>query len=107
MPDPVLNDSGMTELHLAAYHGDPGWVAACIAGGLDVNARAINGFTPLHWAVDMGCVGNPADRAAVVRALVAAGADRTAVDIAGQSVADRAVFCTSEYLLPYLDPGAA
>ena len=106
MSDPILNDVGMTELHLAAYHGDPGWVAACITGGFDVNARSVNGFTPLHWAVDMGCVGEPADRVAVVRSLVAAGADAQARDIAGGSVADRAVFCTSEYLLPYLDPAA-
>ena len=83
-----------------AYHGDPVWVAACIAGGLDVNARDDNGYTPLHWAVDMGCVGDPAEREAVGRALVGAGADVAAVNGAGESVADTAVRSTSEYLLP-------
>jgi ankyrin repeat protein len=104
VPDEVLNDSGMTELHLAAYHGELDWVAGCIAGGLDVHARSNNGYTPLHWAVDMGCVGDPAERQAVVRALVAAGADITAVDHDGRSVAEVARDSTAEYLLPCLAP---
>ena len=103
MGDRILNDSGMTELHLAAYHGDPEWVAACIRGGLDLEARSNNGYTPLHWAVDMGCVGEPADRVAVVRALVAAGADATAPNARGETPAETARQSTSEYLIPHLE----
>lgn len=103
MGDRILNDSGMTELHLAAYHGDPEWVAACIRGGLDLEARSNNGYTPLHWAVDMGCVGDPEDRIAVVRALVAAGADVTAPNARGETPAETARQSTSEYLLPHLE----
>jgi ankyrin repeat protein len=100
--DPVLNESGMTELHLAVYHGDPEWVAACIAGGMDLTARSGNGYTPLHWAVSMGCVGSREEREAVVRALVAAGADPEALDLDGHTVRQVARFATSEYLLPLL-----
>jgi ankyrin repeat protein len=99
--DPVLNDSGMTELHLAAYHGEPDWVANCIAGGLDVHARSNNGYTPLHWAVDMGCVGTREERIAVVVALIEAGADVNAVNVSNETPAQTAVHSTSEYLIPY------
>ena len=92
----------MTELHLAAYHGDPEWVVACIAGGLDLGARSNNGYTPLHWAVDMGCVGPPESRIAVVRALVEAGADVMALNSRGETPAMTARQSTSEYLIPYL-----
>jgi ankyrin repeat protein len=105
MSDPVLNDSGMTELLLAAYHGDPEWVAACIAGGLDPCARSKNGYTALHWAVDMGCVGAPEDRLAVVRILVAAGADVEALNGRGETVAETARQATSDYLIPLLSAG--
>lgn len=100
--DPILNDSGMTELLLAVYYGDPEWVAACIAGGLDLTARSNNGYTALHWAVDMGCVGRREDRIAVVRALVEAGADVTALNAGGETPAVTARHSTSEYLIPYL-----
>lgn len=43
MPDPIVHESGMTELHLSAYHGDPEWMRECIANGLDVNARTRKG----------------------------------------------------------------
>ena len=102
MDDEPRNASGLTELHRAAYEGDPEWVAACIAGGMNVNARSNNGWTPLHWAVDMSCVGRKEDRIAVVKALVAAGADLAAVGAGNQTIVETAHLSTTEYLIPYL-----
>jgi ankyrin repeat protein len=102
MDDEPRNDSGLTELHRAAYEGDPDWVAACIAGGMNVNARSHNGWTPLHWAVDMGCVGRAEDRIAVVKTLVTAGADLEAVGFGDQTIEETARQATSEYLIPFL-----
>jgi cytohesin len=102
--DEPRNASGLTELHRAAYEGDPEWVAACIAGGMNVNARSNNGWTPLHWAVDMGCVGRSEDRVAIVQALVAAGADVDAVGVGGTTIEDAATNANCEYLLPHLRP---
>ncbi len=81
MNDIALNDDGMTELHLAAYHGELDWVQNCIEGGLDVNARDNDEFTPLHWAADMGmvCPDNN-EREEIVRLLIEAEADINARD---------------------------
>ncbi len=84
-----MNKHGMTELHLAAYHGELDWVTNCLKGGLDVNARDNGGHTPLWWAADMGRVDG--DREAVVDALIAAGADVHARDSSGESVLEAAV----------------
>jgi ankyrin repeat protein len=73
MPDPTVNERGMTELHLAAYHGELDWVTRCLAGGLSVHATDVAGYTPLCWAADMGVADG--DREAVVEALIAAGSD--------------------------------
>jgi cytohesin len=100
--DEPRNASGLTELHRAAYEGDPEWVAACIAGGMNVNARSNNGWTPLHWAIDMGCVGRTEDRVAVVTALVAAGADLAAVGFENRTLEELARDSNTEYLIPHL-----
>jgi uncharacterized protein len=84
MTDPILNDNGMTELHLAAYHGELDWVKNCLQGGLSVHARDRGGYTPLHWAADMGVVDG--DREEIVAVLIRAGADINAIDDSGQSV---------------------
>lgn len=62
-----------TELHSAAYHGDLQWLKSCLEAGLSVDAKDQNGYTPLHWAADMGLVDG--DREEVVAALIQAGAD--------------------------------
>ncbi|MEV4133284.1 ankyrin repeat domain-containing protein [Dactylosporangium sp. NPDC049742] len=82
----VRDDRGRTLLHLAAHLDDLALLDRLLTAGLDVNARDLRGVTPLHAAVHgMGDVG-------VIRALVAAGADR-AVEIAcdeelGEPIAD-------------------
>lgn len=77
-------NEGMSELHLAAYHGELDWVINCINGGVDVNGRDDFGHTPLWWAADMGVVDG--DREAIVVALISAGADVKAKDNTGETV---------------------
>ena len=84
MADEVLNERGMTELHLAAYHGELDWVQNCLGGGLDIHARDREGYTPLHWVVDMGMVDG--DREEIVAELLQAGADINAKTFSGNSV---------------------
>lgn len=62
-----------TELHSAAYHGHLQWLKACLERGLNVDAKDQSGYTPLHWAADMGLADG--DREEVVAALIQAGAD--------------------------------
>jgi ankyrin repeat protein len=50
-----------------------GWLPLAVGGELNVNARAADGTTPLHWAVH-------ADDLAKVESLLAAGADAKAQD---------------------------
>jgi ankyrin repeat protein len=64
---------GVTALHLLAASDADAESAAVlvpllVAGGLNVNARDANGFTPLYWCAEHGGAG-------AVAALVAAGAD--------------------------------
>ena len=85
MSDEVRNNRGMTELHQAAYHGELDWVQNCLAGGLSVYARDTGyGYTPLHWAVDMGMANG--EREAVAATLIKAGSNVNARDNSGRSV---------------------
>ncbi|MHA3774831.1 ankyrin repeat domain-containing protein [Verrucomicrobiota bacterium sgz303538] len=89
MSDPLLNENGMTELHIAAWEGDLTWVQNCLRGGLDVHARDKDGHTPLWWAADMGIA--PGEREAVIDTLIAAGSDVNAKDNYGESVLESAI----------------
>jgi ankyrin repeat protein len=73
IPDQIINKSGMTELHLAAYHGELDWVRNCLNGGLDVNAQDNGGYTPLHWVADMGLANG--EREEITDLLIASGGD--------------------------------
>ena len=79
---------GATPLHFGAA-GEGNWekiVERILAAGADVEARTTaKGETPLHWAADSG-------RVAVVRILLAAGADKTVKATDGRSALDMAKF---------------
>ncbi len=100
MPDPIMNEQGLTELHLACYHGELDWVQNCLNGGLDVHARDNRGYTSLHWAVDMGLVDG--DREEVVATLIEAGADVNAQDHSGETVLATAKRSEAMSLIPLL-----
>lgn len=73
---------GRTALHWWAKHGDAACLQAVLQGEGNtesgvVNARTTSGETPLVWALEVAAGAN-ADRAEVVRLLLAAGADARA-----------------------------
>lgn len=107
MGDPVLEETGMTELLLAAYHGELEWMQNCVNAGLNIHARDNGGWTSLHWVVDMGMVGDGNERAEIVKFLLASGADIEATDNTGESVLWRAVSAGNDQLVQLLiDAGA-
>ena len=81
---PTAGQRGMTELHYAAYCNDADEVRDQLRRGVYVDVRDENGWTPLHWSIDMGqACGEPEQ---VVSLLLAAGASANAVDQSGFSV---------------------
>ena len=77
--DPNVRDrGGFTPLHLAAFVGNAGAVAALVNRGADVEGRSTDGLTPLHRAVALR-------NSKAVIALLEAGADPNGRDEAGQT----------------------
>ncbi len=81
---PTLNEHGMTEFHMSAYHGDLRWIQDCLARGLDTEVRDLGGNTPLHWAADMAMVDG--EREEVAKSLISGGSDVNALRSGGVSV---------------------
>ena len=75
---------GMTELHYAAYCNDADKVSSEIQNGASVDVRDDNGWTALHWSIDMAQAWGEPEW--VVDLLLAAGASADAVDHSGTSV---------------------
>ena len=77
-PAGAVMDTGETALHFAAFHGNVAMVRELIAYGAAVNAvESKHGGTPLSWAMEGSLHSwhrHTGDYAAVVRALLAAGA---------------------------------
>ena len=81
---PAIGQRGMTELHYAAYCNDPDDVRTQLSLGVPVDMRDDNGWTALHWSIDMAQAwGDPEQ---VVSLLLRAGASANAVDNSGFSV---------------------
>ncbi len=73
----AAHGDGMTALHWAAQHGEVEIAALLLNGGADIEARTrLGGHTPLH-------VASRSARAGAVTALLAAGADATAMTTTG------------------------
>ena len=81
---PATGHYGMTELHYAAYRNDPDAVRVQLQGEVFVDVRDDNGWTPLHWSIDMAQAGGKPEQ--VVALLLAAGASPNAVDRSDCSV---------------------
>lgn len=81
---PMAGQRGMTELHYAGYCNDPEEIHVQLRLGVPVDAQDDNGWTALHWSIDMSQAwGEPEE---VVSLLLAAGASANAVDSSGFSV---------------------
>ena len=81
---PAAGQRGMTELHYASYCNDPDGVRAQLRMGVSADIRDDNGWTPLHWSIDMSQAWGEPEQ--VVSLLLGAGASANAVDFSGFSV---------------------
>ena len=97
---PTAGKRGMTPLHHAAYRNDPDAVRTELELGAAVDARDDNGWTPLHWSIDMAQAWGEPER--VVYLLLNAGASPNAVDDAGFSVLMMACGRNNEAILDQL-----
>jgi ankyrin repeat protein len=90
----------MTTLHRATWAGDSAAALQYIRDGSDVNAKDNGGYTPLHWAADMGA--SAGDRVPIAKALIAAGADVNAKDVDGYTPLATARFAEAEAIVEIL-----
>lgn len=102
---PAAGQRGMTELHYAAYCNDPDGVRAHLLMGVPVDIRDDNGWTPLHWSIDMAQAWGEPEQ--VVSLLLKAGASVNAVDNYGSSVMMMACGRNNEVIFEQLIDGGA
>jgi len=102
---PAIGQRGMTELHYAAYCNDPDDVRAQLALGVPVDIQDNNGWTPLHWSIDMAQAWGEPEQ--VVSLLLEAGASANAVDNSGFSVMMMACGRNNEAIFEQLIAGGA
>lgn len=95
----------MTELHYAAYCNDPDGVRAHLLLGVPIDVRDNNGWTPLHWSIDMAQAYGEAEQ--VVSLLLEAGASANAVDNSDFSVLMMACGRNNEVIFEKLIEGGA
>ncbi|TWT15663.1 ankyrin repeat domain-containing protein [Reyranella sp. CPCC 100927] len=81
----LKTQEGWTPLHTAAYFGPAAMIDLLVSKGAQVNARGdYDGWTPLHMAASAD------EDAAVVQALLKAGADRTLKSQSGKTAREMA-----------------
>jgi ankyrin repeat protein len=97
---PRPGQRGMTELHYAAYCNDPDAVRAQLQLGGPIDVRDDNGWTPLHWSIDMAQAWGEPNQ--VVSLLLAAGASANSVDKIGVSALMMACGRNNEAILEQL-----
>jgi ankyrin repeat protein len=97
---PRPGQRGMTELHYAAYCNDPDAVRAQVQLGGPIDVRDDNGWTPLHWSIDMAQAWGEPNQ--VVSLLLAAGASANSVDKNGFSALMMACGRNNEAILEQL-----
>jgi ankyrin repeat protein len=85
---PTVGRRGMTALHHAAYCNDVEATRAELQSGAPVDVQDDNGWTPLHWSIDMASAWG--DPESVVALLLASGASANATDHFGVSALTRA-----------------
>jgi ankyrin repeat protein len=102
---PAPGERGMTDLHYAAYCNDPDAVLDQLVMGVPADIRDDNGWTPLHWSIDMAQAWGQPEQ--VVRILLQHGASANAVDKSGLSVLMMACGRNNQDILTQLiDAGA-
>jgi len=97
---PSAGKRGMTPLHHVAYLNDADAVRTELERGAAVDARDDNGWTPLHWSIDMAQAWGEPER--VVSLLLQAGASPNAADDDGFTVRMMACGRNNEAILDQL-----
>ena len=73
--DKVVNNSGLTELHLGAYYQEIDWVRNCVEAGFSINKTDYNNYTALIWAIDMSSTSEIGVAEEIIDYLIDNGAD--------------------------------
>jgi ankyrin repeat protein len=89
---PNSGESGMTDLHYAAYLQDLDAVKQCVEDGFDVNQKDNAGWTTLIWCIDMAATGQIGTAEAIVDYLIAHGAE---INYTGQDYSNLVEFARS------------